>query len=404
MGDVREILNIETPATPELTKESLLNKKRTTYEKAKTVRRPEGMHREVFALLYKDSKDAPPLLPTDTGSGYKQAKARLGMKKVRKWKWTPFVNPARADGVQFHHWQRASDEQKEYPFAKLNKQLSIPNYTLNEYNSHLRMNTKWNKAQTDHLFDLAQRFDTRFMIMTDRWERDKHGIKTAEDLKERYYEVVGIITKIRNGASGDKKVYVFDAEHERKRKEQLKKLFDRTTKQIEEENMLLQEMRKIEARKKEREKKTQDLQKLISQADQQGDQSATTPSARKHDKKMNKKKLPLQQRPSKTDVVTSMELAGIKFGDIKGTGVTLRSQKMKLPANLGQKKTKALELILAEYKVDPNPPPIEEICTAFNELRSDMVLLHELRTALASCEFELETAKQCMEMKQEIME
>jgi DNA methyltransferase 1-associated protein 1 len=25
------------------------------------------MHREVFALLYKDSKDAPPLLPTDTG-------------------------------------------------------------------------------------------------------------------------------------------------------------------------------------------------------------------------------------------------------------------------------------------------------------------------------------------------
>jgi hypothetical protein len=25
------------------------------------------MHREVFALLYKDSKDAPPLMPTDTG-------------------------------------------------------------------------------------------------------------------------------------------------------------------------------------------------------------------------------------------------------------------------------------------------------------------------------------------------
>jgi hypothetical protein len=30
-------------------------------------KRPEGMHREVFALLYKDSKDAPPLLPTDSG-------------------------------------------------------------------------------------------------------------------------------------------------------------------------------------------------------------------------------------------------------------------------------------------------------------------------------------------------
>lgn len=47
------------------------------------------MHREVFALLYNDNKDAPPLLPTDTalgiGSGYKQTKARLGMKNVRKW-------------------------------------------------------------------------------------------------------------------------------------------------------------------------------------------------------------------------------------------------------------------------------------------------------------------------------
>lgn len=26
------------------------------------------MHREVFALLYNDNKDAPPLLPTDTGT------------------------------------------------------------------------------------------------------------------------------------------------------------------------------------------------------------------------------------------------------------------------------------------------------------------------------------------------
>lgn len=26
------------------------------------------MHREVFALLYNDNKDAPPLLPTETGT------------------------------------------------------------------------------------------------------------------------------------------------------------------------------------------------------------------------------------------------------------------------------------------------------------------------------------------------
>lgn len=70
------------------------------------------------------------------------------------------------------------------------------------------------------------------------------------------------------GNNVEKKVFNFDAEHERKRKDQMKKLFDRTQKDIEEEQMLLNELKKIEARKKERDRKTQDLQKLISQADQ----------------------------------------------------------------------------------------------------------------------------------------
>lgn len=83
------------------------------------MKRPEGMHREVFALLYNDNKDAPPLLETDTGLGYKQNKARLGMKRVRKWEWAPFTNPARKDSAVFHHWRRVSDEPKEYPFANM---------------------------------------------------------------------------------------------------------------------------------------------------------------------------------------------------------------------------------------------------------------------------------------------
>lgn len=70
------------------------------------------------------------------------------------------------------------------------------------------------------------------------------------------------------GNNGEKKVFNFDAEHERKRKDQMRKLFDRTQKDIEEEQLLLNELKKIEARKKERDRKAQDLQKLISQAGQ----------------------------------------------------------------------------------------------------------------------------------------
>lgn len=41
--------------------------------------------------------------------------------------------------------------------------------------------------------------------------------------------------------------------------------------------------------------------------------------------------------------------------------------------------------------------PTDEICTHFNELRSDMVLLYELKLALANCEFELQTLRHQVE-------
>lgn len=53
-------------------------------------------------------------------------------------------------------------------------------------------------------------------------------------------------------------------------------MFDRTSEQVEEEANLLQELRKIEARKKDRERKTQDLQKLITAADSGGSSVSAT--------------------------------------------------------------------------------------------------------------------------------
>ncbi len=64
------------------------------------LKRPSGMNREVYALLYSDNKDSrsSSLIATDTGCGYRQPKARLGRKHVRPWKWMPFTNPARTVG------------------------------------------------------------------------------------------------------------------------------------------------------------------------------------------------------------------------------------------------------------------------------------------------------------------
>lgn len=62
-------MELERPPTPELTRESILGADRIKKRGSggpKVPKRPEGMHREVFALLYNDNKDAPPLFPSDT--------------------------------------------------------------------------------------------------------------------------------------------------------------------------------------------------------------------------------------------------------------------------------------------------------------------------------------------------
>ena len=109
----------------------------------------------------------------------------------------------------------------------------------------------------------------------------------------RYYQVCASLTRAKNHTD---KIYIFDAEHEKRRKEQLKKLFTRTQEQVEEEQTLLTELRKIEQRKRERDRKTQDLQKLITAADHQAD-------PRKSERKASKKNSnSSRNRPNKSDV------------------------------------------------------------------------------------------------------
>ena len=50
---------------------------------------------------------------------------------------------------------------------------------------------------------------------------------------------------------------------------------------------------------------------------------------------------------------TNIEVSssGIKFPDVKTSGVSLRSQKMKLPGSVGQKKAKAIEQLLTELGI-----------------------------------------------------
>lgn len=394
MADIRDILELErTPGTEGLkdsilgTSDKLKFKKNIPFTGQRQSKRPEGMARELYALLCNDSKDAPPLLPTDTGIGigYKHTKAKLGMRKVRPWKWTPFTNPARKDEAVFYHWRRVAEEGKEYPFAQFNKRVEIPEYTDSEYIQHLK-SEDWTKEETDHLFDLCQRFDLRFIVIHDRYDVEKYKKRDVEDLKDRYYFIANTLKRIRHtGNTPFQGPKAYDADHERRRKEQLNRLFSRTQEQIEEEQMLTQELRKIEARKKEREKKAQDLQKLIT-----GSDSPVEP--RKQEKRPAQRKRFQNQVKVRTDPNIN-EVIGIKFPDHKASGATTRTSRMRLPANVGQKKTKAIEQKLKELNIELNPIPTEEVCSLFNELRSDIVILNEIKNALSTCMFEIQTFK-----------
>jgi len=72
--DIRDILDIERGPGPQVSKEEILGttKKKVSLPSGnRQNRRPEGMAREVFALLYNDKKDIPPVIETETGSNFK---------------------------------------------------------------------------------------------------------------------------------------------------------------------------------------------------------------------------------------------------------------------------------------------------------------------------------------------
>lgn len=422
MADVLDILDASRPQVDDTPIVKRGPKPKTPKSQTIQRRKPEGMHRELFALLNSDA----PLLPTDFGIGsitpcYKQNKANLGITKPRKWLWTPFLNPARKDHLQLYHWRRITDPNEapqEYQFAKLNVRIDnhIPKYDEKEYNM-LLICKEWTKEETDCLMELCTKFDLRFNVIHDRWDRKRFPTeRSVEDLKERYYFVYNQLGKARVFLE-PAKLKEYDHQHERKRKQQLVNLYNRTKEQIEEEANLINEMKKIEQKKRERERKTQDLQKIMDAAGRsvpdhkRSETGGTTPTVGRPSGS-GMRGMPGRRpgrgagRPSRDSIASltphlsgtaasllEMNTLGIKFPDFKTSGTSLRSQRLKLPTSLGTKKMKALEQMIQELGLDQFPMPTESICQNFNEIRSDLLLLYEIKVNLANTDFEIQAIK-----------
>ncbi|VDM32631.1 unnamed protein product [Hydatigera taeniaeformis] len=342
------------------------------------------------------------------------------------------------DNLVLYHWRREdTDANEEYHFARLNKHMEVPTYTDADYRAYLQ-DSKWTLERTNHLMELARQFDVRFIHMHDRWDAEKFSPRPSlEELKARYYGILGILDKIRGTNLGQGLRY--DIEHEKRRKQQLSLLYGRSKDEVEEEERLIGELERIEARRRERERKKQDLQKLISQAE-----SATREfNDTGHDDSAGSRRTTslgggggifgsstqVERRRSTVGsqgvtglieglggraggslstalAATSSAMAGtlsgcanLAFPDLSKTpGVHLNSQGMKLPASLGQKRIRVIENFLSHYQMDPSPPATKEIVEAYNRLRSNILLLYDLRGALLQCDYELHAARARMEL------
>lgn len=118
--------------------------------------KPTGLARELMDLI----GGRPPVVAS--AGGIQSAvvrKADLGKHtRVRPWRWASFTNPARGDTFALSHWARVEDIEaqppKEYPFAKFNKKITVPQYTIEEYTRYL-MDPSFSEEETKLLLELC---------------------------------------------------------------------------------------------------------------------------------------------------------------------------------------------------------------------------------------------------------
>ncbi|OKL59186.1 SWR1-complex protein 4 [Talaromyces atroroseus] len=276
-ADVRDMLDLPADGQPRpLKKQKVVEK------------RPEGITRELFALL---GEKAPPISLTE--NKYKLKKSN---RRALPWRMTDFKNDARGDGLVLRHWQQRTDTanrplqaadgtamdvdqqmkdgsqqmtQQPYMFAKYNIKAQVPRrYTDEQYQRHLQSDD-WTRDETDYLMDLVEEYDLRWVIIADRYDYQSevsenseanatalvtaNSVRTMEQMKSRYYTVAANMLALEHPPSEmseaefalHEKMMKFDPERERARKELAALQLNRTADEVREEGILLEELKRI---------------------------------------------------------------------------------------------------------------------------------------------------------------
>ncbi|RVD86437.1 uncharacterized protein DFL_004713 [Arthrobotrys flagrans] len=235
--DVRDVLGIDPgalePRQPPL-------KKQRTVEK-----RPDGITRELYALL---GENAPPVAVVE--HRFKDKPKFLG--SVAPWREQTFKNPARKDDLELKHWEGAGQQTLplDYQFAKFNIKINVLEYSDAEYDAVLK-DDDWSRQETDYLFKLIKEYDLRWVVIADRYEFEGKD-RTMEDLKARYYSVCRNVMEMRTPvtmmSAEESALYSamhYNKEQEVERKRIVQMQLYRTPAEVEHEQHLIAELRRI---------------------------------------------------------------------------------------------------------------------------------------------------------------
>ncbi|MCJ1313264.1 swr complex subunit [Agyrium rufum] len=192
---------------------------------------------------------------------------------------TTTSNDTEDEAIKRRNSTETSKVENEYHFTKYNVHVNVPRYSDEEYEAHLKDNS-WSKDETNYLMELVRDFDLRWVVIADRYDYSEkaaspHEVSEAEgattsdsnntalviprtsrnmeDLKARYYTIASKIMALRTPLSTmsssefelHEKMAKFDPKCETLRKDIAAKLLARSADEIQEEEILLAELKRI---------------------------------------------------------------------------------------------------------------------------------------------------------------
>lgn len=262
-------------------------------------------------------------------------------------------------------WVQHKDRKKVFLFKKFDIKLEMPTFTIKEYDEHLaNLDTTWEKEETLYLWELLEHYELRFSVVHDRYDHKRYP-RTLDEIKQRFYSIARQLAEVKNDRTSPYFGYKFDSGFEKHRKLQLEKYLLRSKEKHEEERVLNEELRKVDALIKKREREQRTLKKLINKGGESDGLEKVT------------------------DLMENTENIQHKVFAPEEKYVYLRGSVMHGPVpTLSTKLNKKIEAVMKELAVPERPMPTKNVHIAYDMLRKNILKMFSLQVTLKAREEE----------------